>query len=428
MTISQNGSAKSMVHFSEFELDNGLKVILSKDSSIPSVVINLCYHVGSKDEEPDKTGYAHLFEHLMFEGSKNVPPGDYDRLSLLAGGENNAYTNEDKTNYYIVLPSNQLEFGLWLESDRMLEFAVSEEALETQKGVVIEEKKQMFDNRPYGSVSLEFAPKLFPISNYRWDTIGEDEHIENASLSDIRDFYNKFYVPNNVVLSIVGDIDIEDTKNLVNEYFGSIPRGTQLHKQEFRELPLTGETRKVIHDNIQLPGLFMGYRIPEETSKEFYTMDILSDILSTGDSSRFYNELVYEKQIASEIGCYVDGKEFSGVFYIYAILMPGRTIEELETEIDKIFDDVKAGKLLQNELQKIKNRIESRNAYRLQTILAKAELLTHYKIFYKDANLINTNIHNYMNINLEDIKNSTVKFLNKDNRVVLHYLPKPNLN
>jgi len=428
MTRTQNGSARGIVDFTEFELDNGLKVILSKDSSIPSVVINLCYHVGSKDEEPDKTGYAHLFEHLMFEGSKNIPQGDYDRLSLLAGGENNAYTNEDKTNYYIVLPSNQLEFGLWMESDRMLEFTISEESLETQKEVVLEEKKQMFDNRPYGTVSLEFAPKLFPISNYRWDTIGEESHIENASLDNIRDFFNKYYVPNNVVLSIVGDINLKETKELVDKYFSPIPRGTNLFKNEFNELPLKTEFRKTVYDNVQLPGLFIGYRIPEETSKEFYSMDILSDILSTGDSSRFYNDLVYEKQIASEIGAYVDGKEFSGVFYIYAILMPGRTIEELEIEIEKIFDDVKAGNILPRELQKIKNRLESRNVYRLQTILHKAELLAHYKIFYNDTNAINTNIYNYMALTEDDIISSSLKFLNKDNRVVLHYLPKQILN
>src|SRR5436853_381321 len=212
MAISKNGSANGIVHFNEFELDNGLRVILSKDSSIPSIVINLCYHVGSKDEEPDKTGFAHLFEHLMFEGSKNVPPGEYD-------------------------------------------------------------------------------------------------HIENASINDIRNFYYKYYVPNNAVLTIVGDIDIEETKELVNKYFGSIPRGKSLDKNGFKEEMLTREERKVIYDHIQLPGLFMGYKIPEETAKDFYVMDVLSDILSSGDSSRFYNDLVYEKQIANEIGCYVDAKE-----------------------------------------------------------------------------------------------------------------------
>ncbi len=425
--ISQNGLSNGKVHFTEFELDNGLKVILSKDSSIPSVVINLCYHVGSKDEERDKTGYAHLFEHLMFEGSKNIPQGEYDRISLKEGGDNNAYTNEDKTNYYIALPSNKLEFGLWLESDRMLGCTVTRESLDTQIEVVTEEKKQMFDNRPYGSVSIEFAPKLYPISSYGWDTIGSEEHIKNATLDDIKNFYEKFYIPNNAVLSVVGDIEIEETRDLVNKYFGTIARGIT-SKKEYSELPIGSEIRKTLYDNIQLPGLFMGYRIPEETSPEFYAMDILSDILSSGESSRFYKELVYEKQIVSEIGCYVEGKEFSGVLYIYAILMPGKTAEQAEKEIDRIIEEIKSGCIKENELQKVKNRIEARHAYRIQTLLAKAELLAHYKTFYKDAGLINSNILNYMNTGIKDLTDSANTYLNSENRVILQYLPKEKLN
>ncbi len=409
--------------FQDYELSNGLKVVLSKDSAIPSVAINLCYHVGSKDEDPDKRGYAHLFEHLMFEGSKNIAPGEYDRLALKAGCENNAYTTEDKTNYYLLAPSNQLEFGLWLESDRMLEFSVSEESLEIQKGVVIEEKKQNFDNRPYGTMSLEFPPRLFKTSGYRWDTIGDTDDIKKASINDVKQFYEKFYVPNNAVLSIVGDIDIEKTINLIEKYFGTIPSGSNGHRNTFHEEPLREETKADIYDEIHLPGVFLAYRVPKEDSKEFFEFDILSDILSTGESSRFYKELVYKKQLASDIGCWVDAKEYASIFYVYAILMPGQKPEDIYNEIDRIITDVKSGDITEKELQKVKNRIETRHAFRIQTNLAKADMLAHYKTFFNNAELINTNIENYRNITVDDITKSAAKYLNNTNRVRLTYLP-----
>jgi len=416
---SHNGN----VLFTDYELSNGLKVILSSDSTIPSIAINLCYHVGSKDEDSDKRGYAHLFEHLMFEGSKNMAPGEYDKLSLRAGCENNAYTTEDKTNYYLLAPSSQLEFGLWLESDRMLGFSATEQSLEIQKGIVIEEKKQNFDNRPYGSVSLEFPPRLFKKSGYRWDTIGDTGDIKRASIQDVKAFYEKFYVPNNAVLSIVGDISIEETIHLIEKYFGSIPAGLNGHKKNFYEEPLREEANCNIYDKIHLPGIFTAYRIPRENSKEYFEFDILSDILSTGESSRFYNELVYKKQLVSEIGCWVDAKEYVGIFYIYTILMPGVKTENVRNEIERIISIVKTGGLTDNELQKVKNRIETRHAYRMQTNLAKADMLAHYKTFYNDAGLINTNIENYRQITLDDITGTTLKYLNNTNRVNLTYLP-----
>jgi zinc protease len=411
------------IEFTEFELDNGLKVVLSRDTTIPSVAINIAYHVGSKDEEPNKTGFAHLFEHLMFEGSKHVPPGDYDRLSLLAGGENNAYTTEDKTNYYIILPSNQLELGLWLESDRMLEFAFQERDILNQKEVVKEEKRVNTDNRPYGTVGLEFAPRLFRTSGYRWETIGNMADIDNATYDDIKRFFERFYVPNNAVLTIVGDIDIEETKLLVHKYFDSIPRGAELTRT-FYEPPLEKEIKDAIYDNVQFPAIFIGYRVPQENTREYFIFDILTDILSDGESSRFYRELVYEKRIFSEIGSYIDGKEYAGVVYIYGILMPGRTVGEGQKGIDGIISGVREGEITEAEIQKAKNKAEARFIYRRQTIQATADLLAHYKTFYDNPGLINTVILNYDDITKEQLTDAAKKFLENDNRVVLYYLPK----
>ncbi|MEO8513050.1 MAG: pitrilysin family protein [Ignavibacteria bacterium] len=416
------------VKITEYTLGNGLKLELTEDRSIPSLAINLCYHVGSKDEDPDKRGFAHLFEHLMFEGSKNVEPGDYDRLSLQAGCENNAYTTEDKTNYYLLAPSHQLEFGLWLESDRMLEFSVSEESLEIQKGVVIEEKKQVFDNRPYGSVSLNLAPLLYKNNGYSWDTIGDENDIESAALVDIKEFYEKYYTPNNAVLTLAGDFDTDEAIKLTEKYFGSIPKGKFTRsKNGFTDEPIGGEIKKIIYDDIQLPGIFGVYKVPKEDSKEFYIFDIMTDILSTGDSSRLYNELVYQKQLVSDVGCWVEGRELSGLIHFYAILMPGVALDEVQSEFDRIIDGVINGSLKQNELDKIKNRIETRHAYRMQTNLSKADMISHYKTFYNDPFMINTNIENYMSVTLKDIEQAAVKYLKKSGRVILNYLPNSQL-
>jgi predicted Zn-dependent peptidase len=424
INISPNSKTKpGIIPFEEFKLDNGLKVVISKDDSIPSIAINVCYHVGSKNEEPDKKGYAHLFEHLMFEGSKNLKPGEYDRITTNAGGENNAYTTEDKTNYFLLLPTNQLELGLWLESDRMLQFAIPEKSLITQKNVVIEEKKQNYDNRPYGTVSLEFAPQLFKKSGYSWDTIGDIKDIERATMEDLKSFYEKFYVPDNAVLSIVGNINPDSTKTLVNNYFGEISHSTNGINYKFEEEPLSGEIKKNIYDNVQLPGIFIGYRVPKENSKERFALELLSEILSGGESSRLYRSLVYEKQLVSEAGSYVDTREFAGVFHLYAILMPGKDVSEAEENIYLILDDINSGKISESELEKAKNKIETKQYYRRQFILSKADLLAHYKTFYNDAGLINTITSRFEQIKTDDIIAAARNFLNENNRVALIYLP-----
>jgi zinc protease len=422
--IKKNKSDR--IDFIDYKLNNGLNIVLSEDNTIPSVAINLCYHAGSKDELPNKRGYAHLFEHLMFEGSKNLRAGDYDKISIFAGGENNAYTTEDKTNYYLLLPAHQLELGLWLESDRMLEFSVKEENLEIQKGVITEEKNQNCDNRPYGTVSIEFAPKLFKQSSYRWDTIGEMSEVINARIEDIKKFFDKYYIPNNAVLTIVGDIDIHETRFLIEKYFGEIKRGNDVIRPEFNELPLNEETRKTIYDKVQFPGIFIGYRIPKEFTKESFALETLSEILSSGESSRLYKELVYHKQLASEIGCYIDSKEFTGIFYVYCILMPKINVETAEKAINEIIEDVRNGNISSYEIEKAKNRIETKLTYRKQSILFKADILSHLKCFYNNPDLINRLLDNYTSITKEDIIEAAKEYLKRENRVVLIYMPKKN--
>ena len=419
----QKHKENGILRFEEYTLGNGLNIVLSEDQTIPSVAINLCYHVGSKDEEPGKTGFAHLFEHLMFEGSANLLKGQYEYLTASAGGENNAYTTEDKTNYYLLLPSNQLELGLWLESDRMLDCIVNETSLNTQKKVVIEEKKQNFDNRPYGSVSIEFAPRLFPGTGYGWDTIGNIEDIKEAKLDDVKAFFRKYYTPNNSVLSITGDFNPSEAIKLTEKYFNEIKPGETIVRNRLEIKNSIAELKEKIIDKIQFPGIFLGYRIPRENSKEFYAFDLLTEILAGGDSSRLYKNLVYDKQITSEIGCWVDGKEFAGVMHLYVILLPGAEIAAAEEELNRIFDDICTHGIEKRELQKAKNRIETKSHFRKQYILSKADLLAHYKTFYNNPGLINTNHNKYLSVTEEEILEYSKKFLKKENRVELLYYP-----
>lgn len=397
-----------------------------QDSTIPSAVINISYHAGSKDEKIGIRGYAHLFEHLMFEGSKHIPAGMYDKLSLNAGCENNAYTTADKTVYYIQFPIHQLEFAMWLESDRMLEFSITQEALETQKNVVLEEKKQLFDNRPYGSVTTELHPLLFKNNSYGWDTIGDENDLKNASLEKLKEFFESCYTPDNAVLTIAGDIDFDYTLNLAEKYFGSINRKSiaAVNKFIFNDEPISKEIHKTITDNIQLPGIFIAYKIPKENSFEFLVLEVISDILSTGDSSRLYSELVYNKQLVNETGCFALGREFSGIFHLYSILEPNIKIKTVQQEIDKIIYEIADGKTTEKELQKVKNRIETRIEYRFETNLSKSEILSHFQLLYNKPELSEELIEKYKSITLTDIKETAEKYLINNGRVVLKYIPK----
>ncbi len=411
------------LEFIEHKLENGLSIILQKDTTIPSVCINTCYHVGSKDEPGELHGFAHLFEHLMFEGSKNISKGQYDKISTSAGGDNNAFTSSDVTNYYIILPSNHLETGLWLESDRMLEFSISEESFNIQKKVVAEEKQQNYDNRPYGTASSEMAPLLFTGTNYAWDTIGDMEQLKNSTLNNAKNFFGKYYNPSNCVLVITGDIDYNKTISLIEKYYSEIPSPPKPIKPKIDFTPLKNESRIIVHDNIHLPGVFIGYRLPKEWSDETVALSLASEILSTGESSRFYKKLVYEKELVSEIAAYIDTREQFSALIIYAILMPCVKIEAVVKEIDSIIDEMKSGKVDNGEITKIKNKFETRIHYRMQTNMMRAEYLTHFKTVHNDASMINSIAEKYLRFTKNDVTENANKFLVDSNRVILEYHP-----
>jgi predicted Zn-dependent peptidase len=306
----------------------------------------------------------------------------------------------------------------------MLECVVNKQSLNTQKKVVLEEKKQNFDNRPYGSVSIEFAPRLFPDSGYGWDTIGNPEDIRNATLNDVRDFFMKFYIPNNAVLTLTGNFVSTSAADMIKYYFSGIKPGQRIQRKNNGYRAPNKEINDKITDNVQFPGIFSAYRIPRENTKEFFAFELLSEILSTGDSSRLYKELVYEKQLVSETGCWADCKEFAGVFHTYAILLPGNDVNKTQKAITEIIENVCKNGISTNELQKAKNRIETKNFFRRQYILTKADMLAHYETFYGNPGLINTNINNYSSITEEDILNFSGKYLRPENSVTLTYLPK----
>lgn len=412
------------IKFTEFALNNGLEVIITKDDTIPSAALHITYHVGSKDEAIGEKGYAHLIEHLMFEGSSNLAPGDYDMLISERGCENNAYTTEDKSVYYVLLPSNQLEFALWIESCRMLSLQITEETLETQKKVIIEEKKQVLDNRPYGSLSSKIAEKLFIKGGYATDIIGLEEDISNASFNSIIHFHDNFYKPSNALLTVSGDLDIDTTAQMIEKYFGKIPNRGLTLKPDFISASLSDEVNENIYDKTHLQGLFISYRVPGENTNELYALEILSKMLSYGESSFLYKNLVHDKMLALDIGSWYEPRECEGVFTIYAVLMPGIKHEQVKNEIDSIIYDISTGNVDRSSFQKAKNLIETRNIFRLQTNFNKTELLSHYKIFYGNAGEINYLTDKYNSVDESFIINTATEYLTTKKRLILNYFPK----
>lgn len=360
----------------------------------------------------------------MFTGTKNMLQGEYDRICMRAGGENNAYTSFDKTGYYLLLPSHHLETGLWLESDRMLGFNVNENALRTQIDVIIEEKKQTCDNKPYGSVDLEFASRLFGGSAYGWDIIGYPEEFRDCSLDDAKKFYELNYTPGNTVLAVTGDIDYDITYKLIDKYFSEIAGRNKQNPDKGIDIEFSGEIREIIYDSVQLPGLFMAYRTPRENSPYYYAFNLLSVMLSSGDSSRLFKRLVYEKQLASEIICFTDPRELAGVFNIYALAMPGVTLNEIEAEINSVLSDILINSVSDFEFQKALNKIEMRYYLLRQSILGKSEMLSHYKTIYNNPSIINTLLDDYYALDREKVINMVSEYLKPENRVVLGYIPK----
>lgn len=413
------------IQFEKYTLPNGLKVILHRDTTAPVVAVTTLYHVGSKNEDTARTGFAHFFEHLLFEGSENIKRGEFDKYVTNAGGALNANTSQDRTFYYELLPSNQLKLGLWLESERMMHAKIEQVGVNTQREVVKEEKRQRMDNQPYGSIITEVLKRAYKVHPYRWAPIGSLEHLNNAKLEEFIDFYKTFYVPNNAVLSVAGDINIADAKKLIQDYFGAIPKGTKpIPRPNVTEPPLGGEVRATIEDNIQLPAVIQAYRAPKQGSDEYYAFRMLSNVLSGGPSSRMNKVLVDQKQMALAAQAVPFFNEDAGLFINFAIANMGVQPDDLEKSVDSVVNNLKTAPITEQEYQKVRNQIETSFVSSNATMAGIAESLANYEVYFGDADLINTELARYQKVTREDILNVARKYLNKDNRVALYYVPK----
>ncbi len=415
----------NLIEFQEFDLDNGLHVILHRDNSTPIVAVNITYHVGSKNEQPNRTGFAHFFEHLMFEGSEYIKRGEFDDYVQNAGGVNNARTSFDYTMYYEILPSNQLRLGLWLESERLLHLRIDTTGVETQRSVIKEERRERYDNQPYGSFLEKAFSNSFKEHPYRWVPIGNIQYIDEAKFNEFIEFHDRFYVPENAVLVIAGDIDYEQARNLVNDYFGEIPRGNrEIYRPDNKEPPLGGEVRRTVYDNIQLPAIFIAYRIPGMGDPDTYALGMLQSLMAGGKSSRLYKSIVDRQQLAVESGAIPLSLEDAGLFLIYGVSNVGVSLEEIEaaveTEIRKVAEEGLSGW----EFQKLVNQTENDFISRNTTMAGIAESLANYYTIYGDPGLINTEMDKYLAVTPEDILEAAKKYLVPENRVVLYYLPK----
>ncbi len=413
------------VEFEEYDLDNGLHVILHQDKSTPIVAVSIMYHVGSKNEQPDKTGFAHFFEHLLFEGSANIERGEYDKYVEKAGGTLNANTSFDRTYYFEILPSNQLELGLWLESERLLHAVVNDKGIETQREVVKEERRQRVDNQPYGSILEESMKRAFTKHPYKWPIIGSMDHLDAAVEADYKNFYKDFYVPNNAVLSIAGDLDFDQAKEWIDKYFGQIPRGTkEIYRPSIVEPPLAAEVRDTVYDNIQLPAVVQVYRIPAQGTPDFYAVSMLGTLLAQGESSRLQKAIVDEKQKALFVGNFPLNMEDPGVAIAFGIANMGVPVNEVEDAIDEEIERSRNELISDQEFQKLRNQVENDFISRNARVAGIAESLANYHMYYGEVNLINTELERYLSVTKEDIMRVAKKYYHKDNRVVLHYLPK----
>ena len=418
------------IDFETYQLANGLRVILHEDHKAAVVCLNIAYHVGSKNEDVSRRGFAHLFEHLLFEGSKNVPRGAFDEYITHAGGFDNAYTTEDKTNYYEVLPSHQMELALWLESDRLMEFGITELSLATQKSVVKEEKLERYDNTPYGTLSIRMnrlAYKQFP---YWWAVIGDMDTIDAATLQDVRNFFETYYVPENAVLVLAGDFERERAIRMIERYFGSIASGrTPIERPAYLESAQTKEERQTVRDEpVPLPAVFYAYKIPEEISREYLALDLLTEVLATGQSSRMYRKLVYEQQIASEASAYVDGREMPGLCYLYAVARdPEIPISLLEHALEDVIEEIKRNGVTDAELEKSKNKTEARMISSRLTVQGKADQLAHAAIMYGDPDHVNRILEEYRSITTNDLRDVAQKYLTTENRSTVVYEPSEEL-
>jgi len=417
------------IRFEEYTLNNGLHVILHEDHSTPITAVTVMYHVGSKNETVGRSGMAHFFEHLLFEGSDNIGRGQYAKFVENAGGALNANTSQDRTFYYELLPSNQLELGLWLESERMLHAKVEMVGIETQREVVKEEKRQRVDNQPYGNLFQEALDHAFDVHPYSWPPIGSMEDLNAAKEQDFVNFYKTFYVPNNAVLSIAGDIDAAATKKLIEKYFGSIPRGQGDVPRPTQMEPLNkGEVRDTVWGKDQLPMVVQAYHIPAQGTPEYYAIDMLNQLLSQGESSRLNKSLVDEKQVALYSGAFTYNTEHPGLTLAYSLANMGVDAVKVEDAMNAEFERVKVETITDKDFQKLRNQVENDFVSRNGSVAGIAESLANYHMYFGDANLINTEIEKYYAVTKQDLMNAASKYYTKDNRVVLYFLNDPKLS
>lgn len=412
------------VSFEEYDLDNGLHVILHQDNAAPVVTTSVMYHVGAKDEESDKTGFAHFFEHLLFEGTENIERGEWFKLVTSNGGSNNANTTQDRTYYYENFPSNNLELGLWMESERLLHPIINQIGVDTQKEVVQEEKRLRYDNSPYGQWSIVVAENLFKNHPYRWQTIGSLEHLASATLEDFKRFNEIYYVPNNAVLVVAGDIDIAKTKKMVADYFGTIPRGADIARKSYTEEPITETIKTKFYDpNIQIPLLMMAYRTPAQTERDAYVLDMISSYLSSGKSSKMYKKIVDDKKMALQVFAFNNSREDYGSYIVGAIPVGENSLPDLMKEIDEEIVKIQNDLISDRDYQKLQNQFENNFVNSNSSVSGIANSLARYYMLYDDTNLINTQIDIYRSITREEIREVARKYLNPNQRLELEYLP-----
>ncbi|MEO8583534.1 MAG: pitrilysin family protein [Flavitalea sp.] len=408
-----------MLQFNRFTLDNGLRVIVHEDNSTPMAVVNVMYDVGARDEDPTKTGFAHLFEHLMFGGSINIP--DFETPINMAGGENNAYTSNDVTNYYIQLPAENLETALWLESDRMLSIAFNEKSLEVQRKVVIEEYKEHYINKPYGEVWFRLREMAYQQHPYRWMTIGKDlSHIENAALPDVEAFFRKHYTPVNAILVVAGNIKTDEAKVLIEKWFGDIPAGEKYVRNIPAEPTQTSPRRKEIKAHVPIDAFYKCWHMGARLDHGYYVADLITEVLGGGSSSRLYQRLVKEEQIFSNIEVYQFGTIDRGLVAIEGKLVKGVHMKDAEKAIADELEKMKHTEITEKELTKVKNKTESAIAFEDMTVMTRANNLAFYELL-GDANLFNTDRDKYFAVTTSDILEYSKQIFDENNSSTLYY-------